>query len=61
MCYGIEDVRQERIDILLEVQRIGVDALVLDFCRQMPMVMYLTQQKFMKLSLSTTTAPLNPS
>jgi len=40
LCYAIEDVRRERIDILLEVQRIGVDALVLDFCRQMPMLLY---------------------
>ena len=40
LCYAIEEVRQERIDILLEIQRTGVDALVLDFCRQMPMLMY---------------------
>ena len=29
-----------RIEILLECQRIGVDGLVLDFCRQMPMLRY---------------------
>jgi len=40
LCYAIPEVRRERIDILLEIQRIGVDALVLDFCRQMPMIMY---------------------
>lgn len=40
MCYAIPEVRQERLDILLEVQRIGVDALVLDFCRQMPILGY---------------------
>jgi len=40
LCYAIDEVQQERIDILLEVQQIGVDGLVLDFCRQFPMVMY---------------------
>ncbi len=40
LCYGIEDVRRERLDILLEIQRIGVDALLLDFCRQTPILMY---------------------
>ena len=40
LCYGVEEVRRERLDILLEIQRIGVDALVLDFCRQMPILMY---------------------
>lgn len=40
LCYAIEEVQQERLDILLEVQRIGVDALVLDFCRQMPILLY---------------------
>lgn len=40
LCYAIEAVRQERIDILLEIQDIGADGLVLDFCRQMPMLMY---------------------
>lgn len=40
MCYAIPGVQQERMDILLEVQRIGVDGLVLDFCRQMPILGY---------------------
>ena len=40
LCYTLEEVRRERIDILLECQRIGVDGLVLDFCRQMPMLLY---------------------
>lgn len=40
LCYAIPEVQQERIDILLEIQRIGVDGLVLDFCRQMPMLGY---------------------
>jgi len=40
MCYAVPEVRQERLDILLEIQRIGVDALVLDFCRQMPIIWY---------------------
>ena len=40
LCYAIEAVRRERLDILLEIQRLGVDGLVLDFCRQMPMLKY---------------------
>jgi len=40
LCYAIEEVREERLDVLLEIQRIGVDALVLDFCRQMPILGY---------------------
>ena len=40
LCYAVDEVRRERLDILLEVQRIGVDALVLDFCRQVPILMY---------------------
>ena len=40
LCYAVAEVREERIDILLESQRIGVDGLVLDFCRQMPILMY---------------------
>ncbi len=40
LCYTLAQVRRERIDILLECQRIGVDGLVLDFCRQMPMLLY---------------------
>jgi len=40
LCYALAEVRRERINILLECQRIGVDGLVLDFCRQMPMLLY---------------------
>lgn len=38
LCYAIPEVRQERLDILLEVAGIGVDGLMLDFCRQPPIV-----------------------
>ena len=40
LCYALEEVQRERIDILLEIQRLGVDALVLDYCRQMPVLLY---------------------
>lgn len=40
ICYAFDEVQQERIDILLEIQRLGVDALVLDYCRQMPILNY---------------------
>tara|TARA_Y100000588_G_scaffold192915_1_gene207020 strand:- start:5313 stop:6656 length:1344 start_codon:yes stop_codon:yes gene_type:complete len=40
LCYVLEEVRRERIEILLECQQIGVDGLVLDFCRQMPLLRY---------------------
>ncbi len=40
LCYAISEVQQERIDILLEIQRIGVAGILLDYCRQMPMVGY---------------------
>lgn len=40
MTYAVPEVRKERCDILLEAQRLGVDALVLDFCRQPPMAGY---------------------
>ena len=40
LCYALEEVQRERLDIFLEIQRIGVDALVPDFCRQPPMLMY---------------------
>ena len=36
LSFAFAEVRQERINILLEAQRLGVDALVLDFCRQQP-------------------------
>jgi len=40
LCYVFDQVQHERIQILLELQQIGVDGLVLDFCRQPPMLMY---------------------
>ncbi|MFW5923164.1 MAG: hypothetical protein ACOCSQ_02145 [Planctomycetota bacterium] len=40
LCYAFDEVQRERIDILLEIQRLGVDALVLDYCRQMPVLLY---------------------
>ena len=40
LCYAFEEVRRERRGILLEIQRIGVAALVLDFCRQVPILQY---------------------
>jgi hypothetical protein len=40
LCYACDEVQQERIDILLEAHRIGVAGVVLDFCRQMPMLQY---------------------
>jgi hypothetical protein len=40
LCYALPEVKQERLDILLEIQRIGAQGLVLDFCRQMPHVGY---------------------
>ncbi len=40
VCYGIPDVRRERIDVFMEATEIGVDGLHLDFCRQPPMVGY---------------------
>ncbi|MBD3378636.1 hypothetical protein GF406_26650 [candidate division KSB1 bacterium] len=40
LCYAIEEVQKERLDILLEIQRLGVDALVLDYARQIPILCY---------------------
>jgi len=40
LCYALEAVRRERIDLLLEAAWIGVDGLQLDFCRQPPMCRY---------------------
>ena len=40
LCYAFEEVRQERIDLLVEAARIGVEGLQLDFCRQPPMARY---------------------
>ncbi|MFP3903868.1 MAG: hypothetical protein ACLFWB_06450 [Armatimonadota bacterium] len=40
MSYFFPEVRQERVDILCEAARIGCHGLVLDFCRQIPMMRY---------------------
>ncbi len=40
VCYFFPEVRQERIDILLEVARRGVDGLLIGCCRQVPMLTY---------------------
>jgi hypothetical protein len=40
LCFALDEVQQERMDILLEIQRIGVDALVLDYARQIPILKY---------------------
>jgi hypothetical protein len=40
LCYAFDEVRQERIDLLIEAARIGVHGLQLDFCRQPPMCRY---------------------
>ncbi len=40
LCYHFQEVRDERIQILMELQSLGVDGLVLDFCRQVPMLRY---------------------
>lgn len=40
LCYGIPEVRRERIDCLMEAADIGVDGLHLDFCRQPPITGY---------------------
>ncbi len=40
LCYAIPEVQQERLDILLEIQRIGVQGIQLDYCRQMPILGY---------------------
>ena len=40
LSYFHPEVRQERIDILCEVARIGTHGLCLDFCRQVPMMRY---------------------
>ena len=39
-CYFFPEVRQERLDILLEVSRKGVDGLLIGCCRQAPMLLY---------------------
>ncbi len=40
LCYAIEEVQEERLNILLEIQGLGVDALVLDYARQIPILCY---------------------
>jgi hypothetical protein len=40
LSYFFPEVRQERMDILREVARIGTYGLCLDFCRQVPMMRY---------------------
>lgn len=40
LCYALAEVRQERVELLVEAARIGVDGLQLDFCRQPPMARY---------------------
>ena len=40
LCYAFDEVREERLDILTEVQQLGVDGLLLDFCRQPPITRY---------------------
>lgn len=40
MSYFFPEVRRERIDILCEAARIGCHGLMLDFCRQIPIMRY---------------------
>lgn len=40
VCYFFSEVRQERIDILLEVANRGADGLLVGTCRQVPMLLY---------------------
>ena len=40
VCYFFPEVRQERIDIFLEVARKGADGLLVGCCRQVPMMLY---------------------
>jgi len=40
LCYAFEEVQSEWLDIVDEVQQLGVDGIVLDFCRQPPMARY---------------------
>lgn len=40
LCYAWAEVREERVDILEEAARLGVDGLQLDFCRQPPLARY---------------------
>ena len=40
LCYAFDEVRKERVAILLEAAEIGCHGLQLDFCRQPPMARY---------------------
>lgn len=40
LCYACDEVRQERVDLLVEAAEIGVTGLQLDFCRQPPIARY---------------------
>ena len=40
LCYGVPEVRRERIGILREAAEIGCDGLLLDFCRQPPFLRF---------------------
>ncbi len=43
MSYFFNEVRQERIDIFLEVARKGADGVLVGCCRQVPMLLYNPQ------------------
>ncbi|MBM4092564.1 MAG: hypothetical protein FJ276_24575 [Planctomycetes bacterium] len=40
LCYAFDEVQAERLDIIAEVRELGVDGLVLDYCRQPPITRY---------------------
>lgn len=40
LCYAFDEVQSERLDIIAEVQQLGIDGLVLDYCRQPPITRY---------------------
>jgi|OpeIllAssembly_1097287.scaffolds.fasta_scaffold71173_2 hypothetical protein len=40
LCYAFDEVQAERLDIIAEVQQLGIDGLVLDYCRQPPITRY---------------------
>lgn len=40
LCYAFDEVQAERLGILREVQQLGMDGLVYDFCRQPPITRY---------------------
>lgn len=63
MCYAFDEMRQEPLEILVEVQQLGIDGLVLDFCRQPPVARYnarwveLFQQKGRQRSAKRDASP----